>query len=147
MRVAAGVGFGGGDKGLGKAGSGASCFVCRTGLGTFEAAPFSHGGAGHFQADLRPFARLPGQAIDQRFLSRGETRRAAPGTGTPGDERCIVDQASFQPARPAEARCDDFSAIKQDGAFLADPVLDQPLSQVGNLPLSARRGFRTGGGP
>jgi len=102
------------------------------GLGAFEAAPLGHGAADNLEPDRSAFAGISRQAIDKRFLAAGEAGRSALRSRSAGNQDGIVDQAGFKSPWPAQARRDDFCSMKQDRAFFADPVLDQPVSQGGS---------------
>ena len=96
------------------------------------------------------FARIAGQAIDQRLLAIGKAwRYRAPNRrcARSGPRHSIRPAASL--ARPFDPRRDDLAVLDQHRAMLADTQFDQPrgfarVRQARSPPRAARRESRTG---
>ena len=75
------------------------------------------------------------QAVDERFLARGEAQGAPPCPLGARQEHGICHFTRREAAVPLLARGQNFPVLDEDRARFADPVLDEPFRQSRIQPL------------
>src|SRR5690606_14960408 len=86
---------------------------------------------GHLEGDWRAFTGGWRQPVDEHLLAVGAARCPSPASAGAGNQHGILDPAGDSFAGPLDTGLDDAIALQADRAMLADPLLDEPLSQSG----------------